>query len=54
MRDELEAIDGIGEKTADKILEIVDDQNNEWLEKAYAELEKGNEERALRYLKRSQ
>ena len=56
MRDELEAITGVGESTADAILEIVEanDSENEWLDKAYEALEEGDDTRALVYLKRSQ
>ena len=58
MRDELEAIDGVGSATADSILEVVEEEtteeSNEWLDKAYEALEEGDESRALVYLKRSQ
>ena len=58
MREQLLAIDGVGEATADAILEVIEEETteeeNKWLGKAYSALEEGDESRALVYLKRSQ
>ena len=58
MREQLLAIDGVGEATADAILEVIEEETteeeNKWLDKAYSALEEGDESRALVYLKRSQ
>jgi len=54
LAEQLQTIDGIGEAKAAKIIELIEEDSNQWLEKAYSELEKGNEQRALTFLKRSQ
>jgi endonuclease III-like uncharacterized protein len=56
LRDDLTDIRGVGESTADTILDVLDDHTTErddaYLEKALAAAEDGNDRAAVVYLKR--
>lgn len=57
LKDDLQEIDGVGEATADKIMDVLEDHGTTegpWLSRAYEALENGDEAEALTYLKRSQ
>ena len=56
LKEQLTDLHGVGESTAEDIIDIVDehtDEPNGWLERAYSALEAGDEQAALTYLKRS-
>lgn len=53
LTDDLQSIEGVGPATAEKIVALVETDADGWTERAKDELSKGNEDRALTYLKRS-
>ncbi len=57
LRDDLEAIDGVGPATADKILDVLDGhdtgETDPFLERAKAAAERGDDRNAAVYLRRA-